>query len=299
MSEPKPHENPLIPNKKLRQMFVAMVEMRVLDEHIAGLQRGFNSRRRLDSTRGQEACRVSTAIELVSGDLVSDAQVGVAMELLAGAKVGSLLRHVAKLTASAKRPAAAIVRNGVTGRQLPSMEPVGDRLRMAMGAALSFKTLKRANMVVAYVREGEVSNVLWRQLLALASKFELPIIFVALPGGSGKKKTRNEAGTLSALARACGVPGIPVDASDAVALYRVAQESLGRLRGGGGPVLVECVAFPMKGRRRNEVVDPLEQMKVFLLGRKVCSEAWLDRAGHALTRQIAAATGKAEPGHEA
>ncbi len=95
MSETAPHENPLIPNKKLRQLFVAMVEMRVLDEHIAGLQRGVKARRRLESTRGEEACRVSMAIELAAGDLVSDAQVGVAMGLLAGDKVGALLRRVA------------------------------------------------------------------------------------------------------------------------------------------------------------------------------------------------------------
>ena len=54
-------------------------------------------RRRLDSTRGQEACRVSTAIDLGPGDLVSDSQVGVVMDLLAGAKVDSLLKRVAEL----------------------------------------------------------------------------------------------------------------------------------------------------------------------------------------------------------
>ena len=49
MSEPGPQENPLIPNKKLRQMFVAMTEMKMLDEHIAELQRKHKVRRRLDS----------------------------------------------------------------------------------------------------------------------------------------------------------------------------------------------------------------------------------------------------------
>ncbi len=84
MSETGQHENPLVPNKKLRQMYVAMAEARVLDEHIVRLQKGVKGRRRLDSTRGQEACRVSTAIDLVAGDLVSDSQVGVVMDLLAG-----------------------------------------------------------------------------------------------------------------------------------------------------------------------------------------------------------------------
>jgi TPP-dependent pyruvate/acetoin dehydrogenase alpha subunit len=293
LSETKPFENPLIPNKKLRQLFVAMVEMRVLDEHVARVQRGVKARRRLGSTRGEEACRVSMGIELVAGDLVSDSQVGVAMGLVAGATVKSLLREVGVLTSSA----AAVVGSGVAGRQLPWIEEVGDRLRMAMGVALSFKTLKRPNVVAAFVREGEVSKGAWRQVLALASKLELPIIFVVLPQGPGKKRKSTEAGDLSALARSCGVPGIPVDASDAVALYRVAQESLGRMRGGDGPVLVECVAFAVKGRRA--VVDPLVQMREFLLGRKVCNEAWLDRAGDAMNRQIAAVTGNAKLGREA
>jgi acetoin:2,6-dichlorophenolindophenol oxidoreductase subunit alpha len=295
LSETKPPENPLIPNKKLRQLFVGMVEMRLLDEHIAGLQRGVKARRRLDSTRGEEACRVSTAIELGGGDLVSDDRVGVTMGLLGGAKADALLQQVAKLTSSAKEHEAVVVKNDVIAGQLPWIKDVGDRLRTALGAALSFKALKRANLVVAYVRAGEVSNALWRRVLMLASRFELPIIFVVLPDGSGRKKDRKGV-PLSALARSCGVPGIPVDASDAVALYRVAQESFGRLRGGGGPVLVECVALRVKGRR-DAVADPLLQMRGFLLGRKVCTKAWLDRAGDALGRQIAAATSKIDSDH--
>jgi TPP-dependent pyruvate/acetoin dehydrogenase alpha subunit len=295
LSEMKPYENPLIPHKKLRQLFVAMIEMRLLDEHIAGLQRGVKARRRLASTSGEEACRASMAIELVPGDLISDAQVSVAMGLLAGVKVGDLLQQAAVLTSSAKgRKAAGAGKNVIAG-QLPWIEGVGDRLRMAVGAALSFKTLKRANVVVAYAREGEMPNALWRKLLTLASRFELPIIFVVLPGGSGGKKKRNDK-PLTALASSCGVPGIPVDASDAVALYRVAQESLGRMRASDGPVLVECVAFPVKRKRGGAAVDPLVQMREFLLGRKVCDEAWLDRAGDSLGRQMPAATGKIEPG---
>jgi acetoin:2,6-dichlorophenolindophenol oxidoreductase subunit alpha len=278
------YENPLVPNKKLQQMFVAMAEMRALDEHIAGLQRKVKARKRLDSTRGEEACRVSMAIELGPGDLVSDSQAGVAMGLLAGAKVGSLLEHVTAIHSHSKKP-GAVAGNGLAGRQLPWIEDAGDRLRMALGAALSFRTLKRGNIVVTYVRHGEVANRTWREVLGLAAKFELPVIFVVLPAATGSGKKRRDAEGLSAKARSYGLPGIPVDAADAVALYRVAQESTGRTRGGGGPVLVECVANPAEGRR-STAVDPLAQMRGFLLSRKVCSEAWMDRAADGLHRQL-------------
>jgi TPP-dependent pyruvate/acetoin dehydrogenase alpha subunit len=156
-----------------------------------------------------------------------------------------------------------------------------------MGAALSFKTLKRENVVVAYVRNGELAKWQWRQVLELISKLDLPMIVVVLPWKTEKKK--GSMTSLSSKARSWGLPGIPVDASDAVALYRVAQESLGRTRMGGGPVLIECVAYKTEGAKDDSLDDPLLQMKDFLLGRKVCTEAWLQNTGDSLRRRLSPA----------
>ena len=294
MSETGMHENPLVPNAKLRQMYVAMAEARVLDEYVAGSRRrvknlkGVKGRRRLDSRldsiRGQEACRVSTAIDLGPGDLVSDSQVGVVMDLLAGAKLGSLLKRVAELHSGKKTKGVKAA--GASARLLPWIDDAGERLRMAIGAALSFKTLGRANVVVAYVRHGEVGKGVWRRVLELAGKLELPVIFVVLPAGKGER--RDGVANLSAKTGRWGVPGIPVDTGDAVALYRVAQESLGRTRGGDGPVLIECLGYGMSGSAGGASGDPLVQMKEFLLGRRVCTKAWLEHAGDRLRRRIAA-----------
>jgi acetoin:2,6-dichlorophenolindophenol oxidoreductase subunit alpha len=253
----------------------------VLDEHIAKLQVGWKARRRLGSTRGQEACRVSTAIDLGPGDLVSDSQMGVAMELLMGAKVDSLLRRLVEHGSGTKDRIVWPVAGGLAGRQMPWVKDAGDGLKLAVGAAVSFKTLKRPNVVVAYVGRDEVAKDVWREVLEMAGRLELPIVFVVLPGAEAKKVAK---ATLSAKARTWGVPGIPVDASDAVALYRVAQESLGRIRGDGGPVLIECMTV----RGATGGVDPLEQMKGFLLSRKVVTKRWLERAGDSLLKRIEA-----------
>ena len=284
MSETGLHENPLVPNKKLRQMYVAMVEARVLDEHILRLQKKVKVRRRLEPIRGQEACRVSTAIDLGQGDLVSDSQAGVVMDLIAGAKVDSLLKRVAALHSGKKIKNAKAA--GISARLLPWIEDAGERLRLAMGAALSFKTLGQANVMVAYVRHGEVARGVWRQALGLASKLELPVIFVVLPAVKGEK--RNGMANLSAKTARWGVPGIPVDATDAVALYRVAQESMGRTRGGDGPVLIECIQRRVESKGVGASADPLEEMARFLVGRNVCTKAWLESAGEGLRRRIAA-----------
>jgi acetoin:2,6-dichlorophenolindophenol oxidoreductase subunit alpha len=284
LSETALHENPLVPNTKLRQMYGAMAEARVLDEHIAGLQKRVKGRRRLDSTRGQEACRVSTAIDLGPGDLMSDSQPGVVMDLLAGVKVNSLLKRLAEFH-SGKTAKGAKATNS-SRRLLPWIEDAGERLRMAMGAALSFKTLGQANVVVAYVRHGEMAKGAWRRVLGLAGKLELPVIFVVLPVVKGEK--RGGVTNLSAKTARWGVPGIPVDAGDAVALYRVAQESMGRTRGGDGPVLIECVEYREEGKGGSASVDPLIPMEEFLLSRKICTKAWLKGAGDRLRRRIRA-----------
>ncbi len=200
------HENPLVPNAKLRQMYVAMAEARVLDEHIGRLQRRVKPQRRLDSTHGQEACRVSMTIDLAPGDLVIDSQPGVVMDLITGEKVTSLLKRVSEYHAGTKGKAAK--GGGGAQRLLPWIEDAGDRLKMAMGAALSFKALGQKNVAVVFVRHAEVGKQVWRQVVELAGRFALPVIFVVLPPSKGEKVGRGW--NLSAKASGWGVPGMPV-----------------------------------------------------------------------------------------
>jgi TPP-dependent pyruvate/acetoin dehydrogenase alpha subunit len=279
LSKAELHENPLVPNRKLRQMYVAMVEARVLDEHLAERKTVDKEWRRVQSTRGEEACRVSTAINLQPGDLVSDSQPGGIMDLLAGVKVEHLLRRVSGKAAGKKYTQPEDT------RQLPWIRDTNERLRLAMGAALSLKMLKQEKLVVAYAHQGEIGRGKWRRILELASELELPIFFVVLPSHRAVKKKPAKT-ELGMQLKSCGVPGIVADANDAVALYRVAQETFGRIRGGGGPVFFECVGFPLAGSRNASNPDPVLQMKDFLLGRKVATEHWLDRAGDGLRRRI-------------
>jgi hypothetical protein len=53
-----------------------------------------------------------------------------------------------------------------------------------------------------------------------------------------------------------GFPSIPVDAQDAVAVYRVATESIALMRQGRGPTLIECLHYLKDG--------PIESMENYL-----------------------------------
>ncbi len=277
------HENPLVPNRRLREMYVAMVEARLLDEHLLKHTPQNKSPRKLPSIHGQEACRVSTAIDLQPGDLISDTQPGLISHLLAGVTVERLLRGMSKEAVRGRQSTGQSIKN------LPSvmawMKPEDDRLRLAMGAALLLKIQKRTNLVVAYTRRGETRRGEWRAILEIASSLELPILFVVLPssvaGANKDGRTPPPLGT-----KLGGVPAIAADSGDAVALYRVAQEAFGRIRGGGGPALVDCVLFSPKRKRSPAPADPVLQMKTFLLARSIATQSWLDQVEKRMQKRI-------------
>ena len=228
-----PPESPLVPNKTLKRMYIAMVEARLLD--------------RDKDLRGQEACRVSALLDLGPEDLSSD------------------------LTAS-----SAYLRGWELSRQggkvppcvLPPVER--GRLQLALGAAFALKNAAPGKVAVVLAGRHEAKPSLWTSVFSFAAEWELPVIFVVPPEGGTAKFD------LSARATALGVPGIPVDAGDAIALYRVAQESIGRARAGGGPALMEGIAFIPPGSKAKQPPDPITALGRTLVARSLCDQAWLD-----------------------
>jgi len=272
-------ENPLVPNTKLRQMYTKMLEARLLDEATAR-QAGLKGAKRIATIRGQEAVRVSTTIDLGQDDLVSDPKPAAGLGLLLGGDAASLLRGLSRAKADHEK----VLVGAGANRILRSAADEEERLRLAVGAALALKAQRRQGIVVAYAYKEEMTRAAWRRVLAPAAKLELPILFVVLARkGSRKKEAQRSAAYV--VARAAGVPGIPVDACDAVALYRVTQESLGRTRGGDGPVLIESVGWNPESARGGHD-DPLEHLKEFLLDRRICDRTWFDQADKTARKRL-------------
>jgi hypothetical protein len=232
----KAYENPLLSNKRLRQMYTAMVESGVLGETMRrGKLRGF--------APGTEACWVGSAIGLrdVDGDFASVGAVGATLDLVLG------------LTARA----------AMKGERSP-MRLAGDTLTplerawFALGAASRMVATKTVGLV--YLGLNDLTTPQWKQVLEEAQRLDLPLVFIAIP-------TKGDEPGIAELATRWGIPGIPIDASDTVAMYRVAQESMGRARAGGGPAVIEGVRFPGAS-------NATALLRRQLIARRVATEAW-------------------------
>jgi len=271
-SDPAPAwENPLIPNKKLRELYTAMVELRLLERHIAKLQRRAKPSGRLHLHPGLEGCLVSTVLSLHPGDLTSEPSAGIATRFLRGAKLSTLLALEAQ-PASGSSP------------ELPAPADASVRLHLALGAALALAARKKGSLAVAYIYAGDLALPQWKPVLKLAAANAAPLLFVILPAAEAARP-----GQLSLASTACGVPGIPVDAADPVALYRVAQESMLRARAGGGPVLMECIPFQLPGKPAAPA-DPILTMQQFLLPRGIATDDWFHDVAARFAARLKAAT---------
>ncbi len=268
-------ENPLIPNKKLRGLYTAMAELRLLGSYPgssslgaigASASRARNRKSPPLSVPGEEGCRAGTILTLNPGDLTSDPGRGLATAFLRGADLAKLLA----LSLQHRGP------QPLFPGQLPALPDHADRLHLALGAAFALRTGGRASqapLTLAFCYGADLNPKQWSTLLDTASAHALPLVFVVLPNrGSGSGLA--SPGRLSLFSSTRGVPGIPVDADDPVAIYRVAQESTLRARAGGGPVLIECIPFRLAGRK-TATADPLITMRQFLLHRRIVNEDWL------------------------
>lgn len=131
-------------------------------------------------------------------------------------------------------------------------------LAAATGDALRHKLEKLDHVAVVYTTMGEPDRA--GEIFATAAKLALPTLYVI----EGKSPA---AGSHAA------IPVIRVDGSDAVAVYRVAYESITRAREGGGPTIMECAAWPLDV----EPADPLLKLERYLTGKRLFRKDWKKR----------------------
>ncbi len=257
----------LISDDKLKQLYVTMVHCRLLAERARHLRKAAPYRASL----GQEAIATGCVIDLLPEDTIA---------LSPNDGIAGLVKGV---------PLADLVAQFYAPPTPMSAE--GDQLSVATATALTHQRKKNNNVVVAFTGETTTSLPCWHDALRYARKRRLPIIFVVEnnPWPAGARP--GEAEDFTGKARAYGLTGISVDGNDVVAVYRVAYESLDRVRHGDGPVLVEGKTYRTAGQRRlsKEARDPLTHMERYLTAKKLFSERWKQKVMDDFSRRLDAA----------
>jgi pyruvate dehydrogenase E1 component alpha subunit len=234
-------ENPLLPHSKLRELHALMLHCRALE------------RKQKSSGSAREALLAATSIHLLPGDLLS---------ACGGDEVAQQLAPKAKKSRAAG--------------SLMDASSLDARLHLCAAAARGLQAAGADGVVLAFARAGGVEPG-WKAALEWAQQSQLPLVLACgdatggAPARSGKRaEPALDFATISRFARRVKLPVLTVDGEDAVAVYRVMQESVLRARLGGGPAVLWAVMTPAgAARKMPRSSQPIARLEKYMAARKI------------------------------
>ncbi len=133
---------------------------------------------------------------------------------------------------------------------------VGGGLPLAVGLALADRMQGTKRVTAVFFGEGAVAEGAFHESMNLAALWKLPVVFFCENNfyAMGTALARSESQTdLCVKAAAFGVPTRKADGMDVIAVHAAASEAVAQVRGGAGPVFVECQTYRY---RAHSMFDP-------------------------------------------
>ncbi|MBS1814561.1 MAG: hypothetical protein JSS87_06780 [Acidobacteria bacterium] len=257
---------PLISDATLRRVYETMLCGRLFDDRLAMLRRKTN----VFTGRALEAMFASFLDGFKARDLAIVRQDQPTAALMQGQSVATIVGTLFAKDSAASRALFSTHKGIVTFSGISSEMAI-----FAAGAAraiLNEEAGQRGTQPVIVATIGEVydqSEI--DAALRVAGHGNLPLILICETSGDFRLNGTRE--------KTHGVPHFPVDARDAVALLRCAQESFTRVRSGLGSVLVE--ARVIAGTR-----DPLLALEERLRRKNIFREEDIIRLQRGFERQM-------------
>jgi pyruvate dehydrogenase E1 component alpha subunit len=275
---PEVAASPSDPNM-LHKLYEAMLRSRIVGEHVRQLPQSRRPQPQASLRRGLEATAVGSMIEMRAGDAISS-ELGLPAYLHSGLPLGLYFAELHGMCSEYLAFAPEAANSAI--HVMPRAQTVAARLNIAAGFALALKKSESPKVVLVHLLDGLSALGYWHEAATLALAERLPMIFVVISevanaSSVGKSDARQRA-------EAYGMPGIAVDGGDAVAMWRVAQESIHRARSGTGPTLIDS---QLATAAANSDEDPLRRMQHYLEKRRLWKVSWRNDLTQGITREIA------------
>jgi pyruvate dehydrogenase E1 component alpha subunit len=270
-----------------RMLLIRRFEEKVNEKFLAGDIPGF-----VHLYIGEEATAVGVCSALTKADYITSTHRGHGHTLAKGADVNRCMAELyGRKTGTCKGKGGSMHIADFSVGMLGANGVVGGGFNLAAGAALAVQLRGGQEVAVCFFGDGASNRGTFHEGLNLASVWNLPAIFVCENNQWASTTPLHESSSVTDISvRAAGyaMPGVMVDGNDVFAVYEAAREAVKRAREGGGPTLLECKTYRIKGhfvgdpemyRTREEVMKQMEEndpIKRFL--EKVLANNWLEDA---------------------
>jgi len=250
MTAQRSNNPPQLPAGQLVAMFEKLQLIRQAEEYLIKLFADGEVPGFIHLSIGQEAVSVGAMSALRDDDTIASTHRGHGHALAKGMKLeGFFAELLGKQSGLCKGRGGSMHVADMSIGMLGANGIVGAGLSIALGSALSHKTLGRDAIAAAFFGDAATAEGLLHECLNMAALWQLPLLFVCENNGWGEflPTAKQVAFGLAALAAAYKLPHVMVDGNDVTAVALAAAEIVAGMRNGGGPVVLECKTKRIRG----------------------------------------------------
>jgi TPP-dependent pyruvate/acetoin dehydrogenase alpha subunit len=253
MSSPStPEAPPSAATVPLAELYERMALVRAFETRVSELYRDGEIPGFVHTSLGQEAVAVGTGSALEPSDYLTTTHRGHGHVLAKGADIdGMMAELLAKGTGLCGGKGGSMHVADPSVGILGANAIVGAGIPLAVGAALSSKTLNQGRVAVAFFGEGAVNQGAFHEAVNLAAIWDLPVLFMCENNIYAEFADSREMTRTTSVAQRTeggyGVPASTVDGNDVEAVFAAARDAADRCRRGEGPVLVEAMTYRWHG----------------------------------------------------
>jgi acetoin:2,6-dichlorophenolindophenol oxidoreductase subunit alpha len=261
-------------------MLQRMLLIRAFEERVIELAHRKELEGLLHVGIGQEGVAVGIATALGDSDYLYGTHRSHGHFLARGTDPGRLMAELAGKDSGLCRGRGGSMHIVDAGRKLMTATGiVGGTIPLALGTALVAR--ESGNMVAVYFGDGASNTGSFHECLNMASLWKLPVVLVCENNGYAEftpMSAHTVVSHVSVHGKPYGIPADVIDGNDTLAVLSAARTAVARAREGGGPTIVECLTYRLRGhyvgdpasyRKADEVAewrdkDPIRRFTVLL-----------------------------------
>jgi len=300
----------------LKLLYLRMVRAREFEEQLYYLFLTTKMPGTMHQATGQEAVAVGVASALNTNDYVTSTHRGHAHCIAKDVPLNVMMAEMfAKRNGVCKGMGGSMHLCDFSRGMLGAFGIVGAGIPIATGAALTSVVKGTPQVAVSFFGDGAINEGVFHESLNMAALWKLPVVYViennqyalSMPNDLVSAVT-----DLSSRGSSYGIPGVKVDGNNVIAVYETAKKAVEKARNGGGPTILECITYRIRGHARFEPAeyrnkeevelwekfDPIKRFKEAALSSGDITEVELENINQQVEAEIASAVDFANSGED-
>jgi len=245
-----------LPPDRQKELYRLMLLNRQVEERLVNLYRQGQVVGGLYRSLGQEATSVGTAYALEPGDLLAPLIRNLGSTLVRGVSARDILtQYMARATSPSHGKDCNLHFSVPEKGVYAPISMLGTLIPVVAGMCLAERMKGNKTVGMTYIGDGGTSVGAFHEGLNFAAVQKLPFVLIVESNGwaySTPSDRQCAAKTLADKASGYGIPGMVVDGNDVFAVYEATKSAVDRAREGGGPTLLECKTYRIKGHAEHD-----------------------------------------------